>query len=59
MKIGGLECLIRVLLSVVKRPRLVRAFLSNLFANTTCLTPTLLLLWLVILLTSTMSIIVV
>jgi len=36
MKIRGLKRPIRVLLSVVKRPGLVRAFLSNFFANPTC-----------------------
>jgi len=36
MKIRGLERPIRVLLSVVKRLGLVRAFLSNFFANLTC-----------------------
>jgi len=36
MKIRGLERPIRVLLSVVKRPGLVGAFLSNFFANPTC-----------------------
>jgi len=34
MKIRGLECLIRVLLSVVKRPGLIGVFLSNFFTNT-------------------------
>jgi len=56
MKIRGLERPIRVLLSVVKRPGLVGAFLSNFIANPTCLLPSALLLLLpVTLLMSTTS----
>ena len=60
MKIRGLECPIRVLLSVVKRLGLIRAFLSIFFANSICPLPSaLLLLSLVTLLASTTSIMVV
>jgi len=60
MKIRGLERPIRVLLGVVKRLGLIGVFLSNFFANPTCLLPSaLLLLWLVTRLASTMSIMVV
>jgi len=55
MKIRGLEHPIRVLLIVVKRPGLVGTFLSNFFANPSCPTSALLLLWLVTLLMSTTS----